>query len=161
MVDQNNKPRRIWQIVLVCSLALNLAVAGMVIGTVGSGKLRDGPPRSFDLGVGPLARALLPQERRQVGQSLRRDRALNGLDLNARVQRTADALRAEPFQPEVLRRLLAEQSAQMAAVQSTAQDALVATISAMTPERRAAFADQMIVEMARTRPRQPRDGSGG
>ena len=151
---------RLWRIVLVCSLALNLAVAGMVVGSFASGRLGEGPPRSFDLGLGPVSRALAPNERRDVGRSLRQDRELRDVDLRGRVNGMVEALKAEPFAPEALRTLLSEQNTQMAAVQNKAQDALLATISRMTPERRAEFADQLSDELSKIRSRGP-DPSGG
>ena len=100
------RPRRIWQIVLVCSLALNLAVAGVVVGSFASGRLGEGPPRSFDLGLGPISRALAPQERREVGRSLRRDSVMRDFDLRGRVSGMVRALKADPFEPERLRAYL-------------------------------------------------------
>ena len=85
---QASRPGRLWKIVLVVSLALNLAVAGLVIGAAIKGRFGDGPPRSFDLGAGPISRALEPEERRQIMRDLRQDRALR--DFNPR--ETAAAL---------------------------------------------------------------------
>jgi uncharacterized membrane protein len=160
MADNPAKPSRLWRIVLVCSLALNLAVAGIVIGTVSSGRAGDGPPRNFDLGVGPMARALSPQERRQIGRSLRQDRALRGVDLRDRLARMSDSLRAEPFDPAALAGLLDAQNTQMAGVQDQAQEALLNTIAAMTSARRAEFADQLMAEFSKERRRPPRPNSG-
>lgn len=161
MADESGKPRRLWQIVLVCSLALNLAVAGVVVGAMASGRVGEGPPRSFDLGVGPVARALTPQERRQIGRSLRQDRVLRNVDLRARMDQMVAVLNADPFEPETLRGLLAAQTAEMSQVQAQAQDALVATIAAMTPERRAAFAQDLVQAQLDARKRLPRPPSGG
>ncbi|MFT6076526.1 MAG: hypothetical protein ACJAZ1_003460 [Yoonia sp.] len=163
MVDQHKtgtRPNRVWRIVLVCSLALNLAVFGVVVGSFATGRLGDGPPRSFDLGLGPISRALAPQERREVGRSLRQDREMRDFDLRGRVSGMVGALKADPFEPEILRAYLSEQNAQMAAVQSKAQDALLATISQMTPERRAEFADQLLHELSKVRARQPNPSRG-
>lgn len=148
---QPSKPSRLWKIVLVCSLALNLAIAGMVGGAMLSGRVGDGPPRSFDLGLGAVARALTPEERRDIGRSLRRDRDFRNFDLRGRVANMVDAIKADPFDPNALRSLMAEQSARMADVQSRAQDAFVATISGMSAERRAQFADQLANELSRER----------
>jgi hypothetical protein len=149
-----------WQIVLVCSLALNLAVVGIIVGSFASGRFGDGPPRSFDLGLGPISRALAPHERREVGRSLRQDRVMRDFDLRGRVSGMVDALKAEPFEPETLLMFLFEQNAQMAEVQSEAQDALLATISQMTPERRVEFADQLMQELKKVRSRQPNPSGG-
>lgn len=147
------KPGRLWRIVLVCSLALNLAVAGLVIGSLAAGRLGDGPPRSFDLGIGPVARALTQQERRHIGHSLRQDRVLRGFDLHGRVSNMVVALKAEPFDPDLLRSLLADQNARTAEVQSKAQAAFLDVILGMAPDRRRAFADQLADELSKARPR--------
>lgn len=162
MVDQNGipkKPSRLWRIVLVVSLALNLAVVGLVVGITASGRLGDGPPRNFELNLGPMARALEPQERREIGKALRSDRSLRNFDLRGRVDDMVVALQAEPFDAEVLRGLMAEQSHRMQDLQSDAQAALMDQIVDMTPERRAEFADRLRDEMSKERP--PRNRSSG
>ena len=158
--NATSRPSRLWRIILVISLALNLAVAGVVVGSMVSGRTGDGPPRSFDLGIGPIARALSPQERRDVGRSLRQDRVLRDVDLRARGTGMVDALKAEPFAPADLRVFLEEQNVQMGNVQSKAQDALLRTIAEMTPERRQEFADQLAQELSKSRPRQRRSSGG-
>lgn len=163
MADQTKVargPGRLWRIVLVCSLALNLAVAGIVVGSLAAGRFGDGPPRSFDLGIGPVARALSPQERRDVVRSLRQDRMLRDVDLRARVRAMVDVLKAEPFAPDALRGLLDEQNTQMSNVQSKAQDALLAAIADMTPARRQEFADQLALELSKARRRPPLSSGG-
>ena len=70
------------------------------------------------------------------------------------------ALKADPFEPESLRAYLTEQNAQMAAVTSKAQDALLVTIGQMTPERRAEFADQLLQELSKVRSRPPNPSRG-
>jgi uncharacterized membrane protein len=143
------KKGRLWTVILVCSLALNLAVAGIVGGTLLSGRIGEGPPRSFDLGVGPVANALERDERRAIGRELRRNRVLRDLDPRGRAAEMLVVLQAEPFDREALRAIFAEQSNDLIRVQARAQDALLETIAAMTPERRAAFAAAVAEEMAR------------
>jgi len=161
MADPVEKPRRLWRIVLVCSLALNLAVAGVVIGAASSGRIGDGPPRSFDLGVGPMVRALMPQEQRQIRRTLRDSQTLRSVDLRGSMRGIEAALVADPFVPEVLRTALSEQRNKLISVQSEAQEALISAVTDMTPERRAAFAAAVVEEMAKARPRGPRQSSGG
>jgi len=62
MADQ--QPRKLWRIVLVISLALNLAVVGVVGGFMVRSSGDKGPPRSFDVGLGPIGRALDREDRR-------------------------------------------------------------------------------------------------
>lgn len=153
-------PSRLWRIVLVLSLALNLAVVGVVVGAAASGRWGDGPPRSFDLGLGPLSRALAPEERRAIGRRLREDRSLRSFDLRERVNRVVATLQAEPFDPDALRGLLAEQNQRIATVQATAQEVILEQIIAMTPERRRAFADQLLEEMSRVKGPRARNSGG-
>ena len=150
-------PSRVWRVVLVLSLALNLAVVGMIVGASVSGRFGDRPPRSFDFGLGPVARALEPRERRQIGLAMRRDGSLRDMDLRGNAAAMIAALRADPFDAGALRDLMAAQAGQMAALQSNAQAALLDQISAMSPERRATFADRLQEELSRGRDRR----SGG
>jgi uncharacterized membrane protein len=134
---------------LVLSLALNLAVAGVVAGTVLSGRAGDGPPRSFDLGIGPVAQALSRQERREVGRMLRRAGVLRDVNPRGRAAEMIEVLQSEPFEVDRLRLLFSEQGADVDRLQSAAQEALLTTIMNMTPERRAAFAAALAEEMER------------
>jgi len=154
------RPARLWRIVLVVSLALNLAVVGIVVGAAVSGRLGKGPPRSFDLGLGPMARALDPQERRAIGRGLRQDRALRDLDPRGRIDGIVAVLLAEPFDPQAFRAMMDEQAAKVAGFQGRAQDALLEQIIAMTPERRRAFAAHLTEEMTRERRSVPRNSGG-
>ena len=160
MAETTVKPRRIWKIVLVISLALNLAVAGIVGGVLVSGHSSDKGPRSFDLGVGPMARALRQDERQQIGRSLRNTRSIRELNPRARVADMVAVLQAEPFDPDALQALMAAQDRRMNAVQVNARAAFLETVIAMTPERRAAFAAQVAEGLSRPR-RSPESNSGG
>lgn len=164
MAEQNitpARPRRLWRIVLVISLALNLAVVGVVAGSVVSGRFGDGPPRSFDLGLGAMSRALAPQERREIGRNLRQNRVLRDVDLRGRVDDIVAALQQDPFDEAALRVLLAEQAARVSEVQGKAQDAFVAVVLDMSPERRAIFANELREELVKDRPNRKRGQSGG
>lgn len=163
MADDNTltqRPSRLWRIVLALSLALNLAVVGLVVGSLASGRMGDGPPRSFDLGLGPVSRALSQEERRDIGRSLRQDRVLRDFDFRDRINGMTDILTTEPFDPDALAVLMDAQAARITSVQAKAQDAFLEQIVAMTPERRRAFADQLMQEMSKDRPRRE-SRSGG
>lgn len=157
MQDKTRGPSRMWKIVLVCSLALNLAVAGVVAGTLISGRIGDGPPRSFDLGVGPLAQALTQQERRTIGRALRDGRILRDLNPRARAAEMTEVLSSQPFDPDALRGVFEKQRNDVAGVQERAHAVLVTLIADMTPERRAEFASQIAEALESGRgPRPPR-----
>ncbi|PJI85029.1 heavy-metal resistance protein [Yoonia maricola] len=154
------RPSRLWRSVLVISLALNLAVVGLVIGLATSGRLGDGPPRSFSLGLGPVSQALEPEERHRIGRRLREDRNLRDLDLRSSANQMVATLREEPFDPDAFRALLDEQTAQMAAFRAVAQTAALEQIVRMTPERRQAFADQLMEELSKEKPSRERNSGG-
>jgi len=69
MADQ--QPRKLWRIVLVTSLALNLAVVGVIGGLALRSSGDKGPPRNFDVGLGSIGRALSQEDRRAIGSALR------------------------------------------------------------------------------------------
>lgn len=147
---------RLMRIVLVLSLALNLAVVGIVAGVAVSGRLGGPAPRSVDFGLGPVSQALDPAERRAIRQALRREGALRNLDLRARAEAMIAALRADPFDRAALELLLDEQAARIGQLQGAAQEAFLDQIAAMTPERRAAFAERLMEAFRERRaPRQP------
>lgn len=158
-LGKQNGPSRLWRTVLVVSLALNLAIAGLVVGAGVSGRFGDRPPRSFDFGLGPIARALKPEERHAIGSTMRRDDGLRRVNPRGNARAIIDAVRADPFDPVKLHDLLAAQSTQMAALQQKAQIALVDQIAAMSPDRRTVFANHLQQELLRGRER--RDGRSG
>jgi uncharacterized membrane protein len=136
------------RVLLVLSLALNLAVAGMVIGAMVTGGPHRGPAR-IDMSLGPLGRALSPEDRRAVVQDLRGSGALGGMDRGARraaLAETVTLLRAEPFDPEALARGFAAQRDSGGRVLEAGHAALVARIATMTPRERAALADRLEAE---------------
>lgn len=154
MVDQTTPPkppRRLWKVVFALSLALNLAVVGLVAGAALSGRDGDRGPRSFDLGVSPFARALAPEERRQIGRELRERRVLRDMNPRARVTEIVAVLTAEPFDPEALDALMSAQTSRLNAVQLELQEVFLAAIIAMPPERRQAFAARLEQELSRPR----------
>lgn len=151
-LESSARPSRIWRIVLVVSLALNLAVVGVVGGAMLSGKFRDGPPSRFDFGLGLVSRALAEDERREIGRALRQDRSLRNHDFRGQMAAMATALRAEPFDRGVLQQLLDDQAEHLSQVQARARTAVLDKIAAMSPERRRAFADRLVEELQRNRP---------
>lgn len=132
------------KVVLALSLALNLAVLGMVGGAL----LRGGPPgrEDRDFGLGPMADALDRDDRRALRDAFaaafpeaRAGReALRG-DFGALLQ----ALRAEPFDPAALDAAFATIAARNAALLEGGRAVLADYLKALSPEARAAFADRL------------------
>jgi uncharacterized membrane protein len=146
------------RVVLAVSLALNLAVVGLVIGSAARDRWDDrhaagGRPHGEGGSRGdaaavmmPYAAALTQDERRALGREvLGRIRAEGiGLrDLRASVQAVAAAVRAVPFRPEDVAAELDRQRAALGRVQELSHAAILARLEAMTPEERAAFADRL------------------
>lgn len=146
MADAFPRPRRdrILRIVLVVSLALNLAVAGLAVGMALRG--HDGrPPRGFDMSLGPIGQALAPQDRAAIRDSLRQRGDLSGPRSNR--QEDLDALLAaltrQPFDEDAMRIALATPVDRMSQLQASAVSALADRIGAMTDGERAAFAARL------------------
>ena len=133
------------RIALGISVALNVLVAGLVAGAV----LRDGGPRERmlrDLEFGPFTEALSREDR----DALRRDfvaRSGGFRDMRAEMRSDFDALlgalRAEPFDIDAARAVLAGQQARMQARLELGQELLLERVAAMSPQARAEFADRL------------------
>lgn len=158
MVDPNPRaPRRWLRLVLVLSLALNLAVLGLAVGAW----LRFGPGghgHGHVESVGAeLVRALPRADRRALREAMhggpegRRPPAAALADIDA-------ALRARPFDAAALLALLTAQAAERAAWQDAVQAAWLERIAAMSDAERAAYADRLQAAVAdrRERHRAPR-----
>lgn len=138
------KSGRKLRIALAVSVALNLLIVGLVAGAM----LRGGPPDRMvrDLDFGPFTEALTSEDR----DALRRDFIRQAPDLRDMRRQMRDdfrsvlaALRADPFDAEALRDVVANQGDRMAARLALGQDLILARIAAMTPAERAAFADRL------------------
>ncbi|MBR9765014.1 MAG: periplasmic heavy metal sensor [Rhodobacteraceae bacterium] len=148
------------RVLLFGSLALNLAVAGLVVGVLTRTPIK-GPPRP-DHVAGALTFALSPEDRRAIGREVFREMRQTGAgrpDRRAEYARVLAALRADPFQPEELRQVFAHQRDTALRFQQAGQKALMAHLMAMTPEQRLAFADRLEEGLERQRDRPPR-GTG-
>ncbi len=131
--------------VLVASLALNLAVGGMMLGAF----LRGGPDGRDglrDMGFGPYDAALLPQDRdtlrkalRQKAGDLKTNRAMAGADLVAVVT----TLRASPFDPAALAAAMTAQQDHLSARMELGTEAMRAFLISLSPQERLDFADRL------------------
>lgn len=143
------------KIALGLSVALNLAVAGMAGGAfwrLHSDGISAGPVR--DLGFGPFAGALSPDDRAAMRREFFENRG-DFRELRREMRRdfteTLVALRAEPFDPAVLQTLLERQRARGAAAADLGSRLLAERIAAMSPEDRRAFADRLEQDLTRRR----------
>ena len=141
MADEQKAPRcPLWvKIVLGLSLAANLAIVGLVAGLV----LRGGPLGGNGPSVGyamPYVIALPREERRGVFDTVRGNKDLpNRRARRADYAAMIDALRADTLDVAAIQAILARQADGATRVQTAAQDAWIAAVSAMTPDERAAY----------------------
>lgn len=142
------------RIALAVSVALNLAVAGAVVGA-----LLHGPPMPLtavrDLGFGLFASALTEDDRRALREAfiarkpdIREARRAMHEDLAA----VAAALRADPFRPEVLRAAMDRGAARTLDLLKVGQSLLFDHVVAMTPDERLAMADRLDEALRRRGP---------
>lgn len=133
------------RVALAVSLAINLAVGGVVLGAW----LRDGPPRGAgvrDVGFGPYAAGLTDDDRAELRRALiRRAPDIRAARLAMREDMSAvvAALRAEPFDAATMAAAMDRGTARIADFAALGRSLLVDHAAAMTPQARAAFADRL------------------
>lgn len=143
-MERQAKPRRIWRVILVTSLAVNL----LLVGLLGGAYVRNGgaPPRSFDVQLGPLTAALSQKDRRAIGEQLRRGDNRAGQSRNERRQAFEDlimVLESQPFDAAALSRVFQRQQERQFELQGKALGAFVTRVSGMTADERVAFAQRL------------------
>ena len=140
-----NDPRcpRWVKIVLGLSLAVNLAIAGLVAGAVLRGKPM-GEGRSGMGYAAPYVIALPKEDRRAVFGAIRSDAALPKRDARrAQYARMTEALRADPFDRARVQAILSEQGQAVARIQDAAQTAWLATVAEMSLPERIAYVEKV------------------
>lgn len=150
------------RIVLFTSLALNLLVVGAF---VGSRLSQDDPSREvrsernqIGANIGPYGRALSKEDRRALGRAFvarAGEFRENRQQMRALGSQVVEALRAEPYDRDLVADLLTRQIAISQQVQTRAQNLLLDRIDEMTPETRAAFADNLEEMLRRGKKRGP------
>lgn len=141
---------RPWRIVLLVSLALNVAVAGVVIGSAFD---RHGPGRGNRM-HGPLAPLVmsLPDETREAlfAELKRRPRTDAG-DRRASFESLLAAIRAEPYEPEAVTAALHEQRDLGEARLSALETSLATELAKLSAEEREAYAERLRASVRRRR----------
>lgn len=138
------------RVVFGVSLALNLLVVGALVGA----SLRPGPllrdmqPRA-DLGR-VLYKELPREERRALRREVRKTVDRNILRQASVASELYEALRADPFDPDVVRQLMDRQARALQMGQSAMRDGWLNVLSRMTAEERMAYAERLR-EAARAR----------
>lgn len=154
-----DRPRRRWLVpLLFVSLALNLAVAGIVVGwalsPAGRMHRESGPARGV---IGePFVRALPAEARRALMRDVIAEHDLirdNRESLRTRFEAFLGALRANPYDPAAVRALFGEQRRAALGRQEIGEELLLKRLEAMTPEQRAVYADRLEDALGRFRGR--------
>lgn len=151
------------KLALGLSLAVNLAVAGLVGGAV----LRGGPLRDQmvrDVGFGPYAEALSPEDRQALRRAfLARQPDLRDLRQSMRqdMQAVVQALRAQPFDAAALESALVAQASRLQSQVQLGQSLLLERLSSMPEADRLAFAHRLESMTRRGPPDGGRQGDGG
>jgi uncharacterized membrane protein len=135
------------KVVLFASLALNLAVAGLVIGAAVNYGPRDGhrPPR-VDMMMGPYTHALSPKDRRAIGEQLRheyRAERPSRAEIRAQFDKVLVALRAQPFDAATVEKLLKHQLEVGLERQAIGQRLLLQRLADMSEAERIEFAQRL------------------
>lgn len=141
-----SKPGKGLRIALAISLALNLAVLGLVAGAI----LRDGPGMRAamvrDLGFGPYTEALSPADRKALRRALF-EKAPDIRDNRRMMRDDAEALigllRADPFDAVAFQARMEAQHGRMAKQLRLGQDLLQDFVITMPDADRRAFADRL------------------
>lgn len=139
-------PGRGLRLALGISIALNLAVAGVI----GGAMLRGGPgghgAMGRDLGFGPYAQALRSEDRAALRQALfarAPELRLARHQLHVDSLAIVAALRAEPFDPKALTDLLRAQQLRMAGHLKLGQEVLGAFLTALPANERLEYAQRL------------------
>lgn len=131
------------KIVLGLSLAVNLAIAGVVAGIM----LRGVPMGDGRTGMGyaaPYVIALPHEARRAVFRAIRSDETLPERGTRrAQYALMIDALRADPFDSTRVQAILAGQGQAVARIQDVAQGAWLAAVAQMSLPERIAYIEKV------------------
>ena len=141
------------RIALAISVALNLAILGLVAGALirNHGPMQDGA-MARDLGFGPFTEALSDQDRKKLRQAFlakapefRDDRRAMRLESTALL----DQLRAVPFDADGLRKVFDSQHQRNTERLNLGQTLMLDLVVGMTDEERLAFASRLEVQLAK------------
>ncbi len=147
MNDTTLKPKTPWmKILLVVSLGLNLAVAGLIIGAKMSGHGGGKNPYAGGTGMRVLMHALPSEKRAEARVFFRQNREkhrMNGTGMRGSLDNIGAAIAAQPFDAEALNDAFNKQKAHIQAMTQDAQQAFVAIVADMTDAERLQYVDNM------------------
>ena len=156
MVDKVSAgPSKIWRVVLVLSLALNLAIVGLVAGFSYRSSVNGKPPQRYEVGLGPLGQALTREQRREIGEKLRGNQDVRRQSHRETIRimnQIAEIVRTEPLDRGALQSVLGTGSQRLEDLQNAALEALLAQIEEMDADERLEFAARIDEISKRRRP---------
>lgn len=139
--------------ILILSLAVNLAVVGLVAGAAlrggerggasGDGDARARAMQTRDFGFGPYVEALEHEQRREIGRNFIKKAggaAKARAGAQEKFEAILDALNAEPFDADLFQAAVLAQLNDLAEKQNIGAAVIVDHVATMTPEARAAYA---------------------
>lgn len=150
------------RLVLLGSLAVNLLVLGAVAGHVLNDKPRDRVPR-VDRVEAPMTFALTHKDRRDIGRALREEYRQNRpsrQEIQAEYRGIIAALRADPFDPDVVASGLERQRLATQSRMEIGHDLLLQHLIDMSADDRRAFADRLEEGLKRGPSHDKRPGKG-
>ncbi len=135
--------KRKWvPIVLVISLALNLLVAGAVLGTVL--RFRGGDHVGILPGFGPALYAALPKDDRKALRGELAGKRVKGSDRRKQdFAALSQVLQAVPFDPNAVATLLQQQAQAASELQAALHRQWLNQVTAMSDEERAVYAQRL------------------
>jgi uncharacterized membrane protein len=135
------------KVLLAVSLGLNMLVLGAVGAMVYTHRSDAQQPRDLrEASYGPYSRALSPQDRKIIGEALRREAGSlreNLPKIKETFQALILALQAEDYDRDAVHGLIAEQQALGLKRQQVGQRLLLERLDSMTVEERRAFAKRL------------------
>ncbi len=138
------------RLALIASLAVNLAVAGLVGGAVLSH--RDEGHRGRDgreSAIGVITQALSREDRRALRAGMLASRQERRAAVAEDLKALSAALRAQPFDPAAVQTVFERQIGRMSDGLRRGQDIIAARFAAMTAAERTALADRLDAAGAR------------
>lgn len=140
------------RVALAVSVAINLGVAGMMVGAAmhGGPEGRSGFQR--EMGFGPFSEALTPEDRKTLRRALiSRAPELRAArqSLRADMDAILAALRADPYDQAHLDALLSGQHERMVAQLTLGEDMIREFLQNLDTEQRRAFADRLEHQLRR------------
>lgn len=145
------KPQRRWlRVVLVISLSLNILVVGLIGGAV----LRGGPPAHLAseriisaLGLRAYYRTLDSDSQDRLRDEIKAGKSqikVNRTLFRAHLEALSKALKADPFEPDAVAQVLADQSGVVTGNIATGHELLMAQILEMSEEDRKSMAARLL-----------------